>query len=280
MNIGHRGASAYAPENTLASFDLALSLGAHYLELDVHMSRDGVLVVVHDPTLDRTARGPAEVSTGLIRSRTFGELSHLEFGSWFNEAFTRYRRDEYEGLRILSLESVLARYRHCARLCIELKNPEASPGMEAELIRLLGAYDLLAPARSRGRILILSFDASSLRALRDICPQLALMQLVVERASASEIVPLLEGIRAYAHAVGPHHPSVDDRVLKEAHAAGLQVYPYTVNDAPAMRRVIALCVDGMITDCPDVLDALVRSTRARLNVDCCKDPPRAAPRQS
>ncbi len=261
MNIGHRGASAYAPENTLAAFDLALSLGAHYLELDVHMSRDGVLVVVHDPTLDRTARGPAAVSTGLIRSRTFDELSHLEFGSWFNEAFTRYRREEYAGLRILSLESVLARYRHCARLCIELKNPEASPGIEDELIRLLGAYGLLAPARSRGRTLILSSDAASLQKLRAMAPELTLMQLVVETATASEIVLLLEDICAYAHAVGPHHRSVDESVVHEAHAAGLHVYPYTVNDASVMRRLIALGVDGMITDCPDVLDALVRSTR-------------------
>ena len=261
MNIGHRGASAYAPENTLAAFDLALSLGAHYLELDVHMSRDGVLVVVHDPTLDRTARGPAEVSTGLIRSRTFDELSHLECGSWFNEAFTRYRRKEYAGLRILSLESVLARYRHCARLCIELKSPETSPGIEDELIRLLGAYGLSAPGRSRVRTLILSFDPASLRKLRNAAPELTLMQLVAEDAFASEVVTLLEGMRSYAHAVAPHHRSVDESVVNEAHEASLHVYPYTVNDAPVMRRLMALGVDGMITDCPDILDALVRSTR-------------------
>ncbi len=87
MNIGHRGASLHAPENTLASFDLALSLGAHYLELDVHTTKDGHLVVFHDEDLDRVVRAPARAMGGLVSALTLGELSDLDVGSWFSEIY-------------------------------------------------------------------------------------------------------------------------------------------------------------------------------------------------
>ena len=93
LAIGHRGASGYAPEHTIASYDLALALGADYIEQDLQLTKDGVLVVLHDPTLDRTARGPAENCTGSRRStKTLAQIKTCDVGSWFNDAFPEYAR--------------------------------------------------------------------------------------------------------------------------------------------------------------------------------------------
>src|SRR4029078_9787698 len=87
LNIGHRGASGYAPEHTIASYDLALALGADYIEQDLQLTKDGVLVVLHDPTLDRTARGEAANCTGLVIEKTLAQVKTCDVGSWFNDAF-------------------------------------------------------------------------------------------------------------------------------------------------------------------------------------------------
>ena len=86
VNIGHRGASGYAPEHTLAAYDLALGLGADYIEQDLQITSDGVLVVLHDATLDRTARGAAENCTGLVSTKTLAQIKTCDVGRWFNDA--------------------------------------------------------------------------------------------------------------------------------------------------------------------------------------------------
>jgi glycerophosphoryl diester phosphodiesterase len=106
--IAHRGASSYAPENTIAAFDLALQMGARHLELDVHLTRDDYLVVIHDDTVDRTTNG-----TGPVASQTFAALQGLDAGTWFGEAFV--------GVRIPTLAEVLTRYQGRMHLHIELK---------------------------------------------------------------------------------------------------------------------------------------------------------------
>src|SRR5712691_12051383 len=106
--IAHRGASSYAPENTIAAFDLALQMGARHLELDVHLTCDDYLIVIHDDTLDRTTNG-----TGPVASQTLAALQTLDAGAWFGEAFA--------GARIPTLADVLTRYHGRAYLHIELK---------------------------------------------------------------------------------------------------------------------------------------------------------------
>src|ERR671916_500502 len=110
LNIGHRGASGYAPEHTFAAYDLALKLGADYIEQDLQMTKDGVLVVLHDDTLDRTATGPARNCTGLVIEKTLAQLKTCEVGRWFNRAYPLYARPEYAGMRIPTLEEVFQRY--------------------------------------------------------------------------------------------------------------------------------------------------------------------------
>src|SRR5439155_1528352 len=129
LNIGHRGASGYAPEHTFASYDLALKLGADYIEQDVQMTSDGVLVVTHDETLDRTARGPAEDCTGPVKTKTLAQIKRCDAGSWFGPQF--------EGERIPTLEEVFQRYGRQANYYIETKSPEIYPGMEEALLALL-----------------------------------------------------------------------------------------------------------------------------------------------
>ncbi|MBA2534784.1 MAG: glycerophosphodiester phosphodiesterase, partial [Rubrobacter sp.] len=114
LNIGHRGASGYAPEHTFASYDLAIELGADYIEQDLQLTKDGVLVVLHDETLDRTARPTAESApgdcTGLVREKTLAQIKTCEVGSWFNEAYLQYASPDYVGLKIPTLEEVFQRY--------------------------------------------------------------------------------------------------------------------------------------------------------------------------
>jgi glycerophosphoryl diester phosphodiesterase len=259
VNIGHRGASAYAPENTIAAFDLALSLGVHYLELDVHMTKDGVLVVFHDPTIERTVRGNDLDHARLIGSTTLAELDELDVGSWFNEVHQAHRDNAYTGLSIVSLEHVLARYRHCARFCIELKHPETTC-VEEELVRLLDRYDLLQPT-SNHRVLVLSFDRRSLAKLSSLRPSLPLTQLFDVRETSRSITAQLDGARLRASYAGVPAAAIDETLVSASRRHHIGVFAYTVNEAVEMQRLIELGVDGIITDYPDRLDHLLRTQR-------------------
>jgi glycerophosphoryl diester phosphodiesterase len=106
LNIAHRGASAYAPENTIAAFDLALTLGADSLEMDVQMTRDGELVVIHDAELGRTTRGSAALAPAAVSQNEWPALSCLDAGSWFNDFLPAYARPEFNTLRVPLLEDV------------------------------------------------------------------------------------------------------------------------------------------------------------------------------
>jgi glycerophosphoryl diester phosphodiesterase len=142
--IAHHGASSHAPEHTAAAYDLALAQGAHYLEQDVQLTADGVLVAIHDETLDRTARGPAEHCTGLVRERTLAQRRQCDFGSWFNETWPERADPAFAGLPILTLDEIIERYGHRVGLYLEMKEPEASPGMEAVLVDLPRRHGLAA----------------------------------------------------------------------------------------------------------------------------------------
>jgi glycerophosphoryl diester phosphodiesterase len=245
--IAHRGASAYAPEHTLAAYDLALQLGADYIEQDLQMTRDGVLIVMHDDTLNRTARGVG--CTGRVILRTREELRTCSAGRWFGPDF------ENEG--IPTLEEVLARYCGRARFYIETKNPDEAPGMEKALVSLLNRHGLLATpdAGSLPGVIIQSFSADSLRQIAELAPALPRVQLIA-KIHSTRIIAQLGEITRYAHGIGPSRRSVDTALMAAAHSHNLAVHPYTVNGEAEMRRLLALGVDGMFTDRPDRLIAL------------------------
>lgn len=247
--IAHRGASAYAPEHTFTAWDLALDMGTDYLEQDLQMTADGSLVVIHDETLDRTARGPG--CTGPVRERTLDELRECEVGSWFASEFATH------ALEIPTLAEVLARYGGRTRLYIETKRPDEAPGMEEALVAELDAAGLLPDAPGDATVLIQSFSPESLRRMRRLEPLLLRVQLLTQRAVGDDPEGVLAEVATYADGVGPAAALVDERFVAAARRHGLLVHPWTVNDADEMRRLLALGVDGIFTDVPDVLRGLV-----------------------
>jgi glycerophosphoryl diester phosphodiesterase len=261
LAIGHRGASGYAPEHTIASYDLALQLGADYIEQDLQLTKDGVLVAMHDPTLDRTARGPAENCKGLVIDKTLEQIKTCDVGSWFNDAFPQLARPEYVGQRIPTLEEVFQRYRHRTNYYIETKNPEDAPGMEEKLLGLLAQYKLRGNAVKRDQVLIQSFSAASLQKIHGLDADLPLIQLYTALSSAT-IRGTLDGVARYAVGIGPSKGSVDAALVAAAHERCLDVHPYTVNESAEMSALIALGVDGMFTNFLDRLNTILGSAQA------------------
>ena len=214
--IAHRGASAYAPEHTLAAYDLAVAQGADTLELDVRATPDGELVVLHDRDLLRTA--------GVAR-----DIADLD-------ADAIARMDP--ATRPLTLDAVLDRYAGVARFFLELKDPVAE--WEAGVI---GAVD-----RLRDRVLVASFDSDALRRLRHRAPWLTVAPLYdcdPPRGAG------LAAVALYASGIGPRHEDVDAALVADAHAHGLSVRAWTADATADIDRLVASGVDGVITNVPD-----------------------------
>src|SRR5699024_7462523 len=143
VNIAHRGASGHAPENTIAAFDKAFEMKADYIEIDVQMTHDGELIVIHDTTVDRTTDG-----TGAVSDFTFEEIQQLDAGSWFSE--------EFAGEQIPTFEEILDTYRGKIGLLIELKSPELYPGIEEKVADALKERNMDQP--NNQKIIIQSFN--------------------------------------------------------------------------------------------------------------------------
>lgn len=242
--IGHRGASGYAPEHTLASYDLAIELGVDYIEQDLQMTSDGVLVVMHDPRLDRTTDGH-----GNVIDHTLEEVKRCDAGRWFG--------DKFVGARVPTLRELFERYGKTVNYYIETKNPEEAPGMEEALLALINEFDLHQGAVERWQVLIQSFSRASLLKIRSLDPRLPLIKLIEKKYDSVEIREQLPDIHTYAVGIGPERNSVDAALVDDAHAHGLVLHPYTVNEIDDMKRLIALGVDGMFTNYPDRLKALL-----------------------
>lgn len=155
MNIAHRGASGYAPENTLAAFDKAVEMQADYIEIDVQLSKDDLPVIIHDDTLDRTTNG-----TGNVSAYTLEELRSLDAGSWFDK--------KYAGEKIPSLNEVLEMYGEKINILIELKSPELYPGVEEKVAEALAKYKL----DTSNNIVIQSFNHPSVIKSAELLPEI------------------------------------------------------------------------------------------------------------
>jgi glycerophosphoryl diester phosphodiesterase len=251
--IAHRGASGYAPEHTISAYDLAIEMGADFIEPDLQMTRDGVLIVLHDETLDRTARGPSSDCTGAVNEKSREQLRSCEVSSW------RKGYKPEDGLdHILTLDEVLGRYGQSTRYLIETKRPEDAPGMEEALLGLLSDHDLRPTSRADQRVIVQSFSRASLLKMNAIDPNMPLLQLFDE----GEVRNDLEAIASYAVGIGPSLVDVSPELMIAAHRYGLLVYPYTVNSAADMETMIDLGVDGFFSNYPDrALQILARSGR-------------------
>ncbi|MBZ5565156.1 MAG: glycerophosphodiester phosphodiesterase [Acidobacteriia bacterium] len=243
LNIGHRGASGSAPENTLVSFDLALRQGADGIEFDVQLSSDGVPVVIHDARLDRTTSG-----SGRVSEHCASVLRRLDAGSWFNRRFPARARERYAGARIPLLAEALAWVgERCCRALVEIKDP--TPGAEAKVL------DEIAHAGVWPLVTILSFNLPTLRRLRQLDAQ-APLGLDVSR----RLLAIRHARSLAATAVLPHYAIASRRFIRHAHRASLHVIPWTIDQPLWMRRRIEDGVDGIITNFP----ARLAEIRARL----------------
>jgi glycerophosphoryl diester phosphodiesterase len=231
--VGHRGAMGHCPENTLASFERGLALGADWIELDVHLSRDGALVVIHDETVDRTTDGH-----GPVRDLTLAQLKSLDAGGWF--------APEYAGQRIPTLDEVLAwaRQRNTT-VDIEIKNaPVYYAGIEAAVVDAVRRNDMI------DQVIVISFDHTTVKQVKALEPRITTGVLYGAR-------PVDGGVglarQAEADALLPHWAYVTPQDVAVAHAAGLSVAPWASSDPDVLRQLIAAGVDAIGTNHPDVL---------------------------
>ena len=255
--IAHRGASGHAPEHTIAAFDKALELGAEYLEFDVQLTSDGVPVVIHDLTSLRTIRGLADHD--MISNLTHAELAVADAGTWFNEAYPANAHPDFVGQPVLTLAEVLERYRHLAKFAIELKSrDDIDNGIEWRVLRTLADHDFL---EGDGRTVIMSLSPVSPQRLHSLAPAIELVQLFYEHEGPAEIGGRMEQVRRYAQGIGPHHTQITGELVKAAHNQRLYVWTWAVNDSGEMRRLLDAGVDGIITDYPERLSAVLGARR-------------------
>jgi glycerophosphoryl diester phosphodiesterase len=224
--IAHRGASGTRPENTLVAFRHAETLGAHMVELDVQLSRDGAVVVIHDWTLGRTAG-----ARGRVASRTLAELQKLDAGAWF--------APEFIGERIPTLQQVLDAI--TLPINVELK-ARGDDGLEAralEVVEAAGAHD---------RVVYSSFHPESLVRLRRRSPSAAIAVLTSDRRLARAL--RLAG-RVGATALHIRKDGVPPDEVRTAAAQGLEIRAWTVNDPAEFARLEEAGVSGVFTDFPE-----------------------------
>jgi len=235
MVIAHRGASSYAPENTVAAFDLAIQMGVSHIELDVHSTSDGHIVVIHDEAVDRTTNG-----SGPVTSHPLATLAQLDAGSWFQASFA--------DARIPTFSDVLDRYKGRVHIHTEIKGRSANLSQRTvDLIRRHGMVD---------QVTITSFQRTRLEETRAYAPELPTGWLVAEVGDA---------IVAQARAMGlsqlcPNASTLTPGLVRRLHAEGFIVRAWGVATEDLMRQVVTAGADGMTVNFPDKLIAYLKSS--------------------
>jgi glycerophosphoryl diester phosphodiesterase len=229
--VAHRGGATHAPENTLAAYRAAIAGGATLAETDIHMSADGVPVVIHDPTTDRTTG-----VSGRVAERTWAELAPLDAGRWF--------APEFAGESLPTLGALLDVTHDTLVLCIEIKE---GVGLVEAVAREVDARGM------RGQVIVFSFDPAALAGIRSAMPDVPTLLLASHTPTPPRYdrdAVLSTAAAVGAAAVGFSHKLVTAELVEAAHTAGLPVFTWTVNLPEDVARVRALGVDGIISDAP------------------------------
>ena len=231
LKIGHRGASGYCPENTMASYHKAIEMGVDVLEVDIHLSKDGVLVVHHDPTLERTTNGK-----GNLRDYSADELLKLDAGSWFHP--------DFKNERIPLLSEVLEAFSTIdVGILIEIKHPSLYPGIERKLAEELQKK----PAMGEKKIMVHSFDMSSMKHFHELLPNIPVGVLLNRRISDQK----LKEISKFATFANPKQTLLTPNLKTRIQSHGLKVFTWTVNNKKQMHSLKKMELDGIISDFPD-----------------------------
>ncbi len=269
--IAHRGASAYAPENTVPAFTLAIEQRAEFVEIDIQRTKDGQIVLLHDVTLERTtdveqlfpdrARpapdDPKKTPRWWLDDFTLAEVQRLDAGTWLDPKFA--------GTRIPTLDETIAAVRGRSGLLIELKSPERYPGIEAEMMAILERHGLHRPgADAKTPILLQSFTVPSIERLAAMRVPLRLVVLVAARDADRWLSrDGLDQIRRFAGGLSPEKPTLATHAegWRYATEIGLPITPWTFrastvkgypNVTEEMRHYLAAGAAGVITDNPDL----------------------------
>ncbi len=239
--IGHRGYSQFAPENTFPSFQMALEAGADLIELDYRQSKDGVLMVIHDPELNRTtdARRRWRQRHNRVESRTSLEIQELDAGSWFGH--------EFAGTRVPVLAEALEVIQRSSVALVEHKAGDA-----AGLVKLLREKHLI------NKVIVQSFDWAFLRALHRLAPEQVIGALGPPKVLCNGRKPAaifrrlngpwLRELQKSGARVAVWNQQVSRSGIQVAHQRGIKVWVYTVNTQRRANRLLNVGVDGMITD--------------------------------
>lgn len=242
--VGHRGAKALAPENTMVSFELAWRLGADMVECDVHLSKDGKCVVFHDQQLERTTNG-----TGLIRETQSAKLKKLDAGAWFSPVFSGQKIPLLKEL-LLWARKKLTSQKLPLVVMIEIKSESVNPITIAHKV-----YEDVAATQMLEQVVLISFDERILRELRLMHP--AFLTGVIHSRPVVDPIALCR--RAKARVLLPGSTAVTESYIRQAHAQKFTVVPWAIDDRKEVLRLLRYGVDAISTNRPDtvaqILDA-------------------------
>lgn len=225
QSIAHRGASALAPENTLASFEKAIELGFDYIELDVRLSKDKQLVVIHDANVMRTTDGE-----GLIEDLTVKEIKKLDAGSWFSPA--------YAGERIPLLNEILKEVSGKTGIIIEMKSPENQPGMTEILANMLHSF------KPDNEIKVQSFHINEIKKFHQLAPEIPAGLLLSKHLDLFH----LASYREFASFLSVHHLLLSKSFINQAELFGYEIYSWTISKQYQFADMQRLGVHGIISD--------------------------------
>ncbi|WP_185806942.1 glycerophosphodiester phosphodiesterase [Bacillus salinus] len=231
--IAHRGASGYAPEHTFAAFNKAIEQQADYIEADIQMTKDGELILIHDPTVTRTSNGH-----GTVMNMTLQEIRRLDAGSWFNPYL-------YHTETIPTLQQFLRKYAGKIGLLLELKDPVLYPGIESALADQLKKHHL--HEQGDHSIIVQSFDAQSIKKFHSLLPAVPTGFLTSVTLDDTKLATLAK----YCKYINPNQFIASSDLLTRIKAHDCNSFVWTINSVDAYNRVANLHVDGIITDYPD-----------------------------
>ncbi|MCA9939492.1 MAG: glycerophosphodiester phosphodiesterase [Anaerolineales bacterium] len=249
--FAHQGGENLWPSNTMFAFDQAAALGVDVLDSDMHMTRDGVLVLMHDETVDRTTNG-----TGAIRDMTLAEIEQLDAGYNFSTDGGQTFPYRGQGLTVPTLEALFQAYPHM-RFGIEIKQTDPTPTAQ-RFCALIRQYEM------EDQVLVSSFRQENMDAFRATCPEVAtsategevrLFYVLFRLGLSDTITPPYYSFQVPERSGNIH--ILTPAFVAAAQRRGLTVQPWTINEVEDMRRILALAVDGINTDNPDrLLDLL------------------------
>ena len=247
LNIAHSGGEALAPSETLAAFKNALNHGADALEMDVHATADGVVVLRHDPTVDSTTNG-----TGYIKEMTFSELKALDAGYHFTRDHGRTYPFRGQGITIPSLGEVFQEFPE-QYFMIEIKQTE--PSIVDEVLHLIGAAQL------QKRVILACASDYVLEEIRRKAPAILTSFGFAEILALYALTP--EGEVSYVPPTRILHIPPDRDLLEKAKRFDIKTHVWTINDAKEMRDLLRQGVDGIMTDDPATLNAILHEQGLR-----------------